>query len=547
MGFRIIAPKRIRKVKTKNGQEVLRRLEEYLESDAVTGEPVEILCGFWEDQQNAITYQELRQAVIDGAISQETIQLWTQDYSVLVANRLSNLWTDAITAGSAGQPILDGLAFEFNTQSPGILNWLSERGAEFVTVCTQEQKDAIAALVTKKMRDGHTVDELSRLIRPCIGLTEGDAKAATRFYDNIVATLKKEHPRMKPESIRKKALDATQKYAERKHRQRAMTIAQTESAFAYNRGADEGIRQAQAEGYLGIMKKRWSTSGDDGVCKICASLEGTEVDMDAEFGFKGRVLFKGHKLLPPAHPRCACAVEYIEVNPPVFAPEVTNPFEGQKLEPELYEQAAENMRSTSSRWRKVEVTDERVVEMVDSVRTYTEADYANILAAQNDFGGRFAGYASTMSEEDKRKAIEDAKNIEEFLSKSPKYKDGVYRGLGFDVGGPYDTGQYNNFRDTYKVGEIVETDTLTSWTKDQDVLKQIHSARTFIDDEAEYSAEVTIRMKNSVSGVDISDYAELEGQKEILFGKNTSIYVKNITENWKSDELLQVIIDVEEL
>ena len=57
MGFRIIAPKRVRKVKTKNGKEVLRRLEEYLESDAVTGEPVEILCGFWEDQQNEITYQ----------------------------------------------------------------------------------------------------------------------------------------------------------------------------------------------------------------------------------------------------------------------------------------------------------------------------------------------------------------------------------------------------------------------------------------------------------------------------------------------------------
>ena len=153
MGFRIIAPKRVRKVKTKNGQEVLRRLEEYLESDAVTGEPVEILCGFWEDQQNAITYQELRQAVIDGAISQETIQLWTQDYSVLVASRLSNLWTDAITAGLAGQPILDDLAFEFNTQTPGILNWLGERGAEFVTACTQVQKDAIAALLTKKMPD----------------------------------------------------------------------------------------------------------------------------------------------------------------------------------------------------------------------------------------------------------------------------------------------------------------------------------------------------------------------------------------------------------
>lgn len=95
MRFRMIAPKRVRKVKSKNSQEVLCRLEEYLKSDTVTGEPIEILCGFWEDQQNAITYQELRQAVIDGAISQETWKLWMQDYSVLIASRLSKLWMES--------------------------------------------------------------------------------------------------------------------------------------------------------------------------------------------------------------------------------------------------------------------------------------------------------------------------------------------------------------------------------------------------------------------------------------------------------------------
>lgn len=317
MGFRIIAPKRVKKTRAKSSQEVLRRLEEYLKDSC--DEPVQILCGFWEDQQNAITYQEIRQAVLDGVISQEMLHLWSQDYSVLVTNRMSKLWTDAIAAGPKGQPLLDGLSYEFNTQTPGILNWLSGHGAEFVTSSTQAQKDAIEALLTKKMRDGHTVDELSRLIRPCIGLTEGDAKATARLYDSIVENLKKEHPRMKPESIRRKALASAQKYAERKHRQRAMTIAQTESAFAYNRGADEGIKQAQELNLLGLVKKRWCTSGDDGVCDICSALDGVEIDMDSEFDFKGRILFQGHHRLPPAHPRCACAIEYIEVEPPVFS------------------------------------------------------------------------------------------------------------------------------------------------------------------------------------------------------------------------------------
>lgn len=338
MRFRMLAPSRVKKAKTEGSQEVLRRLEEFLENNC--DEPVKILCGFWKDQQNAVTYQELRQAVIDGMIDQETLRLWSQDYSILTANRLRSLWTEAIAAGAAGQPILDRETFAFQTQTPGVLSWIDKHGAEFVTASTQEQKDAIAALLTKKIKDSHTVDELAQLIRPCIGLTERDAKAAVNLYDTIVATLTKDHPRMKPENIRKKALDATMKYAEKKHRQRAMTIAQTESAFAYNRGADEGVRQAQSEKLIGRVMKRWSTSGDDQVCGVCQSFEGMEVEMDKGFPFKGRSLFPGHNLLPPAHPRCACAVEYIEVEPPQMPYDMQGPQkadeekEGERSEPQ---------------------------------------------------------------------------------------------------------------------------------------------------------------------------------------------------------------------
>lgn len=304
-------PDIFRKARTKNSKEVLHRLQSYLEDNC--GRFVVILCSFWKDQQDAVTYQELRQAVADGEITLEMLQLWMQDYSILVAGQLAGMWKDAMAAGPEGQPLLDGTGFKFNLQEPGIMEWIKERGAEFVTSSTQEQKDAIAALLSKKMRDGHTVDELARLIRPCIGLTAGDAKAAARFYDSIVENMKKEHPRMKPESIKRKALDATQKYAEKKHRYRAFTIAQTECAFAYNRGADEGVRQAQEQDLLGPVKKRWCTSGDDAVCTLCNSLDGTELDMDENFNIGGKILFKGQHLLPPAHPRCACAVQYIEV------------------------------------------------------------------------------------------------------------------------------------------------------------------------------------------------------------------------------------------
>lgn len=324
MGFRMIAPKRIKKVKSQGAQEALDRLEEFLKSDDVLKEPVKILCSFWKDQRTAITYKELREAVKAGTINNDTLRQWQQDYSYLVKTKLNDVWANAIRAGATNQPLVESIAagFTFNTQSPGILSWLSQRGAEFVTLCTQQQKDAMAALLSKKMIEGHTVDELSRMIRPCIGLTETQVKANARYYDNIVRELRKEHPRMSAASIRQKALDASAKYAERQHRERAMTIAQTESAFAYNQGADEGIRQAQSQNLLSIVKKRWSTSGDDAVCDMCASLEGIEVDMDANFNIGGRLLFAGQHMLPPAHPRCACAVEYIEVSAPVDIPQM---------------------------------------------------------------------------------------------------------------------------------------------------------------------------------------------------------------------------------
>lgn len=260
MAFLIRPPGQVKKAKaklkpkSKNAQEILNRLQGFLNQN--TSEPVEILCSFWEDQRNAITYKELREVVQSGMLTQKQFEDWQQDYSVLVEKKMAGVWMSAMAAGVAGQPMFDSLSFSINTQDPGIVSWIKDRGAEFVTSCTAEQKKAIQSLLVKKITDQHTVDELARFIRPCIGLTDGDTKAALKLYDTVKATLQTNHPRMKPENIRKKALDAAQKYAEQKHRQRAFTIAQTELEFAYNRGADQGVRQAQSQGLIGKTIKR---------------------------------------------------------------------------------------------------------------------------------------------------------------------------------------------------------------------------------------------------------------------------------------------------
>ena len=179
--------KRLKKTKSRNAEEALARLKGFLDRDFK--EPVRILCGFWEDQQNAISYQELRAAVVARSLNEETFRLWSQDYSVLVVKHLKPLWEEAMRAGSMSQPVVQGLSFDFNMHTPGIMNWIKERGAAFVTESSEEQRNAIQALLAKKMVEGHTVDELAKFIRPCIGLTKPQAEANLRYCENVVKVL----------------------------------------------------------------------------------------------------------------------------------------------------------------------------------------------------------------------------------------------------------------------------------------------------------------------------------------------------------------------
>lgn len=290
---------------------VLKKLEKYLVDEQ--GEPIEKLCRLWNDQKQALSYKEIRQAILRGELDEDVFTEFTQDYSTFVDKEFSAVWMKALSAGAMAQPALLRLdKFYFETEAPGAAQWIASRGASFVTRSSEVQREAIRALLAQKMTEGHTVDELARLIRPCVGLTAQQSAATVRYYETVLASIKDNHPRMKAEAARTKALESASRYAEKAHKYRAATIAQTELAFSFNQGADLGIRQAQHDGLLGPMIKVWRTSGDDAVCETCEALDGMEIGMDDSFSYTGRLLFAGQKMLPPAHPRCGCAVEYVE-------------------------------------------------------------------------------------------------------------------------------------------------------------------------------------------------------------------------------------------
>ena len=158
--------------------------------------------------------------------------------------------------------------------------------------------------------------ETARYLRSTIGLTEPQASANLKLYNSVKEQLRENHPRMRDDAIERKAREASAKYAAKQQMFRAETIARTELAHAYNNGNDEAIRQAMEQGLMPIMEKVWAAATASGkVCPACLELNGKRIGMDDEFSVTigKRVIRTITMAIPPLHPRCMCAVKYIEV------------------------------------------------------------------------------------------------------------------------------------------------------------------------------------------------------------------------------------------
>ncbi|MCD8308902.1 MAG: phage head morphogenesis protein [Clostridia bacterium] len=314
-------PQRLVKLKSKAQYNALHRLNSFINGN--DKRLVRFLIRTWNDQQAAITYKELREAILVGTMTEETFKAWQSDYVGFFNKYLKDTLINATTAG--GKEIAAALLAGKDVYTPmltGIDNWITVHGAEWITQMSNEAKEAVSTMIQYSAKGNMTVDELARIIRPTIGLTEPQSIANATFYENTKERIKKQlmekNPTMKETTAEKQAAKRAQesalRYAARQHRERAQMIAETELAYAYNKGTDDAIHQAVDEGLLPRMKAQWSTAADEGVCGICAALDGVEVDLGDSFEYKGRTLYQGQKQTPPAHPRCRCALCYVEAN-----------------------------------------------------------------------------------------------------------------------------------------------------------------------------------------------------------------------------------------
>lgn len=276
--------------------EIHDRLYSFIEDE--WDQPAKVLYRMWNDQQKAITYKELKEAIRNGSLTISEYMAWQQDY----VNWLNTSYSK--TVDKAVQFARDAMNKEYrgilnDPKSPKVESFINEHGGRLIREVSEGQFKAINTLVRQaSLTKTMTVDELARSIRPCIGLTERQSAQVKKYYDQL-----REDGYSKSAALKKQ-----QAFAEKMHRDRAKLIAQTEMAYAANYGMDATVRQSIEDGLISPdVDKEWSACRDERVCPVCGTLHGETVKEDESFSDGSQ--------LPPAHPACRCAVKY-HMKPP---------------------------------------------------------------------------------------------------------------------------------------------------------------------------------------------------------------------------------------
>jgi hypothetical protein len=200
----------------------------------------------------------------------------------------------AATARHLGARLGESMSFDSTNEMAARA---AERvGARMVTNVTRGTRDAIRAVVARGFRQGIPPRDLARMMRDLIGLAEGDQMAVVNYRFGL---LRAGLPADRVDRL-------TQVYAQRKLRERALTIARTEVLNASNEGQLELWRQARRDGMLTEARKVWIVTPDDRLCPSCQRVPGMNPNgRRLEEPFETPL---GPRQRPTLHPRCRCAI-----------------------------------------------------------------------------------------------------------------------------------------------------------------------------------------------------------------------------------------------
>jgi len=190
--------------------------------------------------------------------------------------------------------------FRFDIFNPRAVDYARLRAAELVDQVSNATRRGIQRIITEGVESGLTVTQQASRIKEMLGLTPRQVTALDNFKSMLITEGRK------PDQV-KRMVD---RYRNRLLRQRATTIARTETINAVNAGQEEVWAQAMDQGLIDMeAKKRWVITPDDRLCPICRP-----IPKDNPGGVPIGAPFKtsvGPRMRPAAHPNCRCSLALV--------------------------------------------------------------------------------------------------------------------------------------------------------------------------------------------------------------------------------------------
>lgn len=202
----------------------------------------------------------------------------------------------------------------FDNTNPLAIAWAKQHGSTLVREITDAQRAAIRDIIGDALTIGLAPKDAARLIRDTVGLTSRQAASVTNFTEKLYRAKPGDRIPAFGTSITapakgftaKRIAQETEKYAQRVHARRALTIARTETMFAANKG-QQLVWQANinAGRLTGKEQQEWIVTPDDRLCPQCAPLDGMQVPLNAAF--------TANIYAPPLHPNCRCTIALVPI------------------------------------------------------------------------------------------------------------------------------------------------------------------------------------------------------------------------------------------
>ena len=150
--------------------------------------------------------------------------------------------------------------------------------SKLVREVLDETKKAISGIIKVGIKEGKSMGQLAKEIRPLVGLTTKQTMAAVHYNEWLIGN--------RPEWSVKQINSSVSAYERKLHRKRADNIARTETARAQSEGTLQGYGQGD------VKKVEWIASPD--CCDDCDAMNGKTFTVNEASGRQ------------PLHPQCRC-------------------------------------------------------------------------------------------------------------------------------------------------------------------------------------------------------------------------------------------------